>query len=470
MSAMIGEGERAPQFELPGVVDGSIEPVDLQGRLAGAVVVLAFYPGDFNPACEDGTTGLDDLDLVSMQRNVTVLGISGDSVYSHRAFADEYNLTIPLLSDVRGEVAAEYGVAVEGERPTHATERAVVVVDPDGDVRYAWLADERDELPDVAAIRAAVEGIDDGPTAKARYRVGHAHYVEGRRAFTSAMEAFEDREWLLAERDFDRATEELVEAAERFGTAVWFAESRAAERDYENAQEKAQTLGQAAEWLTEAASEFVKGNGAAAETLRQDAERPLEAAHGMDEPVEPDDIGTHDGPTTGAGAESATGQLVRSAGDASDDRGEATAEGGQPADDEREGSDRIDEQELETIAAELEEQTEAIEGRRADRSGADGSGGGTEPEDRTERGDADADETADATADEDELDEGEIELDLTDPTESDEDEDTDEAVDDDADGDDSESGDDGSGNDDESREGGSGGDLGSGGHGVPDSL
>ena len=52
-------------------------------------------------------------------------------------------------------------------------------------------------------VREAVEDIGGGDTAEARYRVGHAHYVEGRRAFTSAMGSYEDRDWLIARGDFD---------------------------------------------------------------------------------------------------------------------------------------------------------------------------------------------------------------------------------------------------------------------------
>jgi peroxiredoxin len=321
--SMIGEGEQAPRFELPAVVDGAIESVALDDQLADNVVVLAFYPGDFNPACRDGTTGLDSLDLVTMQREVVALGISGDSVHSHRAFADQYDLALPLLSDVTGTVAAEYGVAVESDR--HVVGRAIVVVAPTGDVRYTWLAGDREELPDVAEIQGAVGVIDDGATARARYRAAHSRYVEGRRVFTGGMNALEDREWLVAKRDFERAHDELAEAAERLGTAVQFADSDVARRDYDHAQEKARALGQAAGWLTEAAGEFARGNGAVAERLQQDAEQTIETVRGMGTLIDPDDAGASDGPADQPGPESTSGRFAPSAVDTSDDGSDGAA-------------------------------------------------------------------------------------------------------------------------------------------------
>ena len=101
---MIEEGEQAPDFRLPAVVDGERREVGLADHLEENVVVLGFYPGDFNPACDGRSTGLDELDLFTMQKDIAVVGSSGDSVHSHRAFAAEYDLHVPLFADVRGEV------------------------------------------------------------------------------------------------------------------------------------------------------------------------------------------------------------------------------------------------------------------------------------------------------------------------------------------------------------------------------
>ncbi len=450
---MIEEGEQAPDFRLPAVVDGERREVGLADHLEENVVVLGFYPGDFNPACDGQSTGLDELDLLRMQKDVAVLGISGDSVHSHRAFAAEYDLHVPLISDVDGEVTEAYGVGADDDG--YLTRRAVVVVDPEGTVRYAWAADSLDHLPDVGRVRAAVEGVGGGGMSLASYRVGHAHYVEGRRAFSSAMAGFEDREWLLAQHDFTQAEGEFTEAADTFDTAARFADSDGHQAYYERAGRKAEELSRAAEWLAQSAGAFASGEGREGEQLRADAETPLETARGIADPVPPDEFppddaaaegeaasgeagggdapspasrtgpedeavagpavhggaggepgldsepaadGTPDsGPAASAGAGAAAG-CTRSAGS---DGGDAGGEGPDRSDSrgsedgDPDGADGIDDAELAEIAAELEEQS------RDQLGGAD-SPAGSRPGSRGAAGDTEAVE-------------GEVELDLTDP-------------------------------------------------------
>ncbi len=285
---MIEEGEHAPGFELPAIVDGEQTTKGLDEHLGDGVTVLAFYPGDFNPACTDETTGLDELDLFQMQKDVSVLAISTDSVYSHAAFAAKYDLRVPLLADVTGAVAADYGVAVADEQTGYGTHRAVVVVDHTGTVEYAWHSEDPTELPPSDEIREAVEGVGGREVASARYRIGHAHYIEGRRAFTSAMNEFEAREWTLAQGDFQQAESEFETATDEFDTAARFAEDERARTYYERATEKANALWQAAEWLADSASSFASGEGAAGESMRADARTPLETAREIHEPPAPD--------------------------------------------------------------------------------------------------------------------------------------------------------------------------------------
>jgi peroxiredoxin len=512
---MIEDGEEAPTFELPGVRDGEIEQISLAEYLGDEIVILAFYPGDFNPACADGTTDLDELDLFTMQKDVSILGLSADSVYSHRAFADEYDLHIPLLSDAHGEVAEAYGVAVEDESVGRLTRRAIVVLGPQGDVEYSWVADDVEELPNVDEVRDVIQDVGGQDTAQARYRVGHAHYIEGRRAFTSAMNAYEDTEWMMANGDFDRAFQEFEAAEDEFNTAARFAETEKSRIYFEHAERKAESLWRAAEWLGDSANAYASGEGGAAEDLRRDAESPLETARDIHEPPSPDefppeedprelddavDLGTDAGvsldldieavddtanqadgmddsiPDVEAGGASAQDEPAAAdpAGgsdggeavpDASGASGEATAADGRLArsadgqgdadsaatdsdgtDPEEEPADGIDEAELEEIAAELEEQTEAAQQDQDEDAGgnvvpssidiestedpepdrADGDGGDT----ASDAGDGEEDDWGAAT--QGAGDDG-IELDLADPS------DGDDTADDGADADDQES-------------------------------
>jgi peroxiredoxin len=376
--AVISQGDEAPRFELPALVDGDHRRVALEEFLGEDVVILAFYPGDFNPACDE-ESDLDELDLFTMQKDVSVLGVSSDSLYSHGAFAEKYDLHIPLLSDTRRRIAQQYGVTFEDDIGQELIERAVFVVDHDGIVQYAWSTREMLSLPDVDAIKDAIGDTGGDDTAFARYRIGYAHYTEGRRAFTSAMGSYQDSEWMLSQSDFKRAQEEFEEAADHFNSAVRFADDPEFSEYYEQTEEKATALWQAAEWLTDSASAYSSGSGAAGQRLRDDAERPLESARDIGDPIEPDewppdfeeddeqsilpetertdtelavDIDEAATENDEAGADSATGTDVTEAGEASDAWSGAT-EGDDDSAAEAGVDDQIDDDELEEIEAEL---------------------------------------------------------------------------------------------------------------------
>ncbi|WP_089813513.1 redoxin domain-containing protein [Halomicrobium zhouii] len=285
---MIPAGTDAPEFELPGLVDGEHRRVALGEFLGDDVVILAFYPADFNPAC-DFDSDLDELDLFTMQKDVEVLAIGPDTLYSHAAFADEYDLHIPLLSDTSHDVAETYGVDFEDDVGQRLVERAVFVVDHDGVIQYAWSTRDMAELPRSEEIKDAIADTGGDDTAFARYRVGHAHYTEGRRAFTSAMGSYRDSEWMVAQSDFRRAREEFEEAADHLDSSARFVDDETFEAYYERSQEKATALWQAADWLSKSASEYSSGRGAEGQRLRDDAEGPLETARDLGEPVDPDD-------------------------------------------------------------------------------------------------------------------------------------------------------------------------------------
>ena len=285
---MLSEGDVAPGFELPALVDGEKRRVALAEYLGDDIVILAFYPADFNPACDDESCDLGELDLFTMQKDVTILGISPDSVYSHRAFATQYDLNVPLLADTEGEVAQRYDIDLVDDIGQRLVERAVAVVDHDGTITYSWSTEDMTELPRVEAVKDALAGTGGDDTAFARYRVGHAHYTEGRRAFTSAMENFQQREWVMTQHDFQQAREEFEAAADRFDTALRFVDDESLVPIYEGANEKATALWQAADWLVRSASAYSSGNGAEGQELRGDAEIPLSTVREYEEPPDPD--------------------------------------------------------------------------------------------------------------------------------------------------------------------------------------
>lgn len=122
-------GEKAPNFVLKDL-DG--EDWSLSNHL-GKTIVLLFYPGDNTPVCTAQLCSVRDNWSDYQATGAEVVGISMDSVSSHKGFSDKHNLTLKLLSDEKGEVTEKYDV--KSWLPGRSA-RAVVVIDKDGVIRY----------------------------------------------------------------------------------------------------------------------------------------------------------------------------------------------------------------------------------------------------------------------------------------------------------------------------------------------
>jgi thioredoxin-dependent peroxiredoxin len=149
--ARIDVGDPAPDFELYGSGDRTYRLADRRGSW----LLLAFYPGDFTPVCtrqfcsyRDAADRLDDLD-------VTVWGISPQSVDSHERFRSKYGLTVPLLADSDREVIRAYGVL----GPGGLVRRSIFIVDPEGIVRYRHVALLGLHYRDVDSLGEALERV-----------------------------------------------------------------------------------------------------------------------------------------------------------------------------------------------------------------------------------------------------------------------------------------------------------------------
>jgi peroxiredoxin Q/BCP len=122
-------GDTAPNFSLK---DGQGDEWSLSGQ-RGKTVVLLFYPGDDTPVCTKQLCSVRDNWEQYRATGAEVVGISTDSVKSHRDFGDKYNLTLRLLADEKGEVNKLYDA--KSWLPGRSA-RAVVVIDKDGRVAY----------------------------------------------------------------------------------------------------------------------------------------------------------------------------------------------------------------------------------------------------------------------------------------------------------------------------------------------
>ena len=156
---MLTAGDAAPKFTLPGTTGGDVESYALAERVAQGPVVVAFYLFDFHPACTEEVCSSRDLSWFELVPGASVLAVSTDSAFSHAAFAREFDIDFPLLSDSDGSVAEAYGVRIDGIGG-HAlvANRSVFVVD-EGVVRYAWTADDPSEQPDWGEVKAALESL-----------------------------------------------------------------------------------------------------------------------------------------------------------------------------------------------------------------------------------------------------------------------------------------------------------------------
>ncbi len=108
----IQEQQPAPDFTLPAigsedvVKNGEVHLADLRGH----TVVLYFYPKDDTPGCTAEACSFRDANREMQKRGIVVLGVSADSIESHRKFADKYGLKYPLLADTDKAVSQLYGV------------------------------------------------------------------------------------------------------------------------------------------------------------------------------------------------------------------------------------------------------------------------------------------------------------------------------------------------------------------------
>ena len=126
----IKAGDKAPEFTLKDQDQKDVKLSDFRGRKN---VVLAFYPLDWSPVCTTENKCMTQDFQKFQEAGAEVLGISVDSVYSHKAWKDALNLRHTLLSDMGGAVASKYGMYLADK---FITKRATVVIDKQGVVTY----------------------------------------------------------------------------------------------------------------------------------------------------------------------------------------------------------------------------------------------------------------------------------------------------------------------------------------------
>jgi peroxiredoxin Q/BCP len=124
-------GDKAPAFKLKNQDE---ETISLSG-LKGKPVVLYFYPKDDTPGCTKEACNFRDEFPKFGKLKAEIIGISTDSVKSHKKFAEKYGLPFNLLADEKKEVVEKYGVWKEKNmygRKYMGIERTTFIINSDG--------------------------------------------------------------------------------------------------------------------------------------------------------------------------------------------------------------------------------------------------------------------------------------------------------------------------------------------------
>ncbi len=142
---MLEIGTKAPEFTLPDQNGEMHSLSDYRGRK----VILYFYPKDMTAGCTSQACGFRDLYPQFREKGAVVLGVSKDTVASHKRFEEKHGLPFTLLSDKELTVITAYGVlrpAGEG-KPSGGVIRSTYLIDEDGVIVKAFGAVEAKENP-----------------------------------------------------------------------------------------------------------------------------------------------------------------------------------------------------------------------------------------------------------------------------------------------------------------------------------
>lgn len=153
-------GDVAPNFEL---FNQNTEKISLE-QFRGKNVVVLFFPLANTSVCTKEMCTFRDELKVYEDLNAQVIGISVDSPFALKMFAEKNNYTFPLLSDFNKEVSASYGALYDVFVPGKfdfkgVSKRSAFVIDKNGVIQYAEVLENAGEEPNYSAIKETLEKI-----------------------------------------------------------------------------------------------------------------------------------------------------------------------------------------------------------------------------------------------------------------------------------------------------------------------
>jgi peroxiredoxin len=150
-------GTKAPDFTLP---NQDREPVTLSEQTKNGPVVLAFFPAAFSSVCtKEMCTFRDSMGELN-KVSARIFGVSVDTFFAQKAWADSQNLNFALLSDFNKQVTNQYGVlnpdmiGLKG-----IAKRAVFVIDKAGTIRHKEVLEDARNEPDYAKVKQALASL-----------------------------------------------------------------------------------------------------------------------------------------------------------------------------------------------------------------------------------------------------------------------------------------------------------------------
>ena len=150
-------GAKAPDFTLH---NQNREDVTLSEELKKGPVILAFFPAAFSGTCQQELCTFRDSMADFNKVSANVLGVSTDTFFALKAFADQQKLDFPLLSDYNKDVIRKYGVVnpdMIGLKDI--AKRAVFVIDRGGVVRHREVLDDARKEPDYGKVKQALASL-----------------------------------------------------------------------------------------------------------------------------------------------------------------------------------------------------------------------------------------------------------------------------------------------------------------------
>jgi peroxiredoxin (alkyl hydroperoxide reductase subunit C) len=166
-------GQPAPQFTAQAVVDGGDFKEISLSDFKGKFVVLFFYPLDFTFVCPTEITQFRDHLKSFKEANAEVIGVSVDSVHSHRRWIkdDLGNLGYPLIGDITKQVSRDYGVLLTEKG---VSTRGTFIIDPEGKIQYMGIHN-LSVGRDANEILRVLSGLKSGELCAAGWKPGQKH-------------------------------------------------------------------------------------------------------------------------------------------------------------------------------------------------------------------------------------------------------------------------------------------------------